>query len=141
MNFTQSIRHCLRHYGDFHGRARRSEFWWFFLFVQAVTLALVLLGGVVLAIGLVLAGSTSEAGRPSAGAALIVLGVIVITLAVIFGVATLVPSLAVGCRRLHDKGISGWLQLLNLITFGSIALWVLWALEGEPHENEYGAVP
>ena len=37
MSFTQSVRTCFRKYAVFRGRAVRSEFWWFFLFVMAST--------------------------------------------------------------------------------------------------------
>ena len=46
----------------------------------------------------------------------------------IFSIAVLLPYLAVGARRLHDTGKSGWLQLLLLVPFaGLIVLIILWA--------------
>jgi uncharacterized membrane protein YhaH (DUF805 family) len=47
----------------------------------------------------------------------------------LFGLAVLLPELAVGARRLHDTGRSGWWQLLLIVPFGIIALIVLWAME------------
>jgi uncharacterized membrane protein YhaH (DUF805 family) len=44
MSFGEAIRACLRKYAEFTGRARRSEFWWFFLFtliVESVATSLV----------------------------------------------------------------------------------------------------
>jgi len=49
-----------------------------------------------------------------------------------------VPSLAVGARRLHDCGRSGWWQLLILTVIGIILLLIWWATEGSSEENEYG---
>ncbi len=52
-----------------------------------------------------------------------------------------IPSLAVGARRLHDTGRSGWLQLLMLIPcIGSIIL-IIWWCEDSKGDNEYGPSP
>jgi len=57
----------------------------------------------------------------------------------IFALATLLPSIAVGARRLHDTDRSGWWQLLMFVPFiGFILLIVLWAQEGK--RNRYCAV-
>jgi uncharacterized membrane protein YhaH (DUF805 family) len=51
-------------------------------------------------------------------------------------------TIAVGCRRLHDTGKSGWLQLLWLIPcVGWIIMIVLWAQAGTPADNQYGPPP
>lgn len=56
------------------------------------------------------------------------------------GLALLVPALAVGARRLHDTGKSGWLQLILLLPLvGFIILVVLWAKEGDRTPNQHGA--
>ena len=56
----------------------------------------------------------------------------------ILSLAFFVPSLAVGARRLHDCGRSGWWQLLILTVIGIILLFIWWATEGSSEENEYG---
>jgi uncharacterized membrane protein YhaH (DUF805 family) len=57
-----------------------------------------------------------------------------------FSLATLVPSLAVGARRLHDVNKSGWLQLLALIPIlGWIYLIYVCAQPGDAGDNKYGA--
>jgi uncharacterized membrane protein YhaH (DUF805 family) len=59
------------------------------------------------------------------------------TLRAIFGLATLVPSIAVACRRLHDTDRSGWWQLIGLVPFiGWIVLLVFYVQESRP--NRYG---
>jgi uncharacterized membrane protein YhaH (DUF805 family) len=59
-----------------------------------------------------------------------------------FSLATLVPSLAVGARRLHDVNKSGWLQLLGLIPIlGWIYLIYVCAQPGDTGDNQYGTVP
>jgi uncharacterized membrane protein YhaH (DUF805 family) len=56
-------------------------------------------------------------------------------------VGLMIPLFAVGSRRLHDRGQSGWLQMLVLVPCASIALVVLWILEGTPGPNMYGPPP
>lgn len=56
--------------------------------------------------------------------------------------ALLLPSLAVGARRLHDIGKSGWFQLLVLIPVVGILILIYWAVQkGDPNPNEYGLPP
>ena len=59
-----------------------------------------------------------------------------------FSLATLVPSLAVGSRRLHDMNKSGWMQLIWLIPIlGWIYMIYLLAQPGDAADNQYGATP
>lgn len=106
MTFQQSIQQCFKKYADFTGRANRSEYWWFVLF-------------------LCLAG--------------LVLGVPKDSLSIVFSVATALPAVAAGSRRLHDTNKSGWLQLLWLIpVLGWLALIYLLAADGDVAANQYG---
>lgn len=91
MDFGTSIKTCFSKYATFSGRARRSEFWWFFLFS--------ILGSIVAAI--IDAAIGSEMGAVGN----------------IFSLALFLPSLAVGSRRLHDINKSGWWQILPLVGF------------------------
>jgi uncharacterized membrane protein YhaH (DUF805 family) len=62
--------------------------------------------------------------------------------AMLFSLATLLPSLGLGARRLHDIGMSGWWQLIWFIPIlGWIAIIVLLAKQGIAGPNEYGADP
>ncbi|MEQ1599193.1 MAG: DUF805 domain-containing protein [Methylotenera sp.] len=57
-----------------------------------------------------------------------------------FSLATLVPSLAVGARRLHDVNKSGWMQLLWIIPIlGWIYLIYVLSQPGDAGDNKYGA--
>ncbi|HAE99900.1 MAG TPA: DUF805 domain-containing protein [Methylophilaceae bacterium] len=59
-----------------------------------------------------------------------------------FSLATLLPSLAVGARRLHDVNKSGWLQLLWLIPIlGWIYLIYVCVQPGDAEDNQYGVPP
>lgn len=72
----------------------------------------------------------------------VVTGVVSEALNVIVGLATIIPSLAVGARRLHDTSRSGWWQLLWIIpVIGWIVVIVFLAQEGESTDNQFGAVP
>lgn len=108
MDFVTAIKTCFSKYADFNGRARRSEYWYFYLFNFIVGLAI----GWVPVIGW------------------------------IASVALLLPGIAVGARRLHDTGRSGWWQLLALIpVIGAIVLIIWWASDSKPGANEYGENP
>ena len=60
---------------------------------------------------------------------------------VLVGIASWIPQLAVGARRLHDIGKSGWNQLWALTVVGIIPLIIWWAKAGDPGENKYGPSP
>lgn len=104
----------LKNYVGFNGRARRAEYWQFVLFnVIALIVCLV----IDLAIG-------SQ------------------VLYYLYLLAVLLPSLAVGARRLHDTDRSGWWLLIGLIPLiGGIVLLVFMCLEGTRGNNKYGADP
>ena len=113
MGFGSAVTTCLSRYASFSGRGRRSEFWWFYLFV-------VLVGGVALTLDLVLG-----------------LGFLY-PLTVL---ALLLPILAAGTRRLHDTGRSGWWWLISIVPFGGIALLVFWVMDSDSSPNSYGPPP
>lgn len=123
MTFGQSISTCFSNFANFQGRARRSEFWWFFLF-----------SSVILFVVQVLLAFAPD-GFPDSTA-------FAVTASSIIGIVLLIPFYAVDARRLHDTGKSGWLQLLVLIPCaGAIILYVLWAQAGSEVDNQYGAPP
>ena len=132
MSFAAAVRTCFQKYATFEGRAKRSEFWWWMLFQTLVTGVVALIGGVF-----IIAAGTGNSGGQVNGP-LVVIGGIFYVLAILVGLALLVPTYAVGCRRLHDRGMSGWLHLLTLVPCGNIALLVLWVMGGTPGANTYG---
>jgi uncharacterized membrane protein YhaH (DUF805 family) len=134
MSFTESVRTCISKFATFDGRATRSEFWWFYLFA-----ALVGFIGYVPILVLTIMGATSNDGALSG--ILTVLWVILWIVWLIAIIALYIPLLAVGSRRLHDRGQSGWLQLLLLVPCGNIVLLVFWVMEGTPGDNAYGPKP
>lgn len=117
MTFFESVKAVLTNYAGFTGRAARSEFWWFYLFTVIVSAIFGALSG----------GNTGS-----------FFGVI----SAVVSIALLVPSLAVGVRRLHDIGRSGWYLLFMLIPLvGIIILIVWWARAGDAADNAFGAAP
>ncbi len=106
----------LQKYTVFSGRANRSEYWWFALSQLIIHIVLAILASFVHAL----------------------FGFIDL----IYLLATLVPTLAVGARRLHDSGKTGWLQLIWLVPIvGWIIVIVLMALRGDEGENKHGPQP
>ncbi|MEY9873820.1 uncharacterized membrane protein YhaH (DUF805 family) [Streptacidiphilus sp. MAP12-33] len=103
----------LKNYAGFAGRARRQEFWWFILINTVVTVVLTLVDNAI--------GSPILAG--------------------LYGLALLVPTLAVAVRRLHDTGRSGWLLLLSFTCIGWFVVLFFWISEGTQGQNQYGDDP
>ena len=101
-------------YADFNGRARRSEYWYFVLFNFVISLAVGFVAGLI--------GFN--------------------WLSYIYSLALLVPSIAIGVRRLHDIGKSGWWLLISLVPLiGGIWLIILMVKEGDHGDNAYGPDP
>ena len=135
MSFADSVRTCFTKYGDFSGRASRSEFWWFVLFYELIALPFVLVGGLLLIPAL-----TSDPDNPIGPLFFIAVGIMLI--GGLLQLACLVPLLAAGSRRLHDYGQTGWWQLLLLLGgIGVIVLIVFWVLDGTQGDNTYGPRP
>lgn len=134
MGFTDSVRKCFKNYATFDGRSGRAEFWWFYLFTALVTIVAEIPGYVLMLIGAAMSNDNSLNAVFWIGLVLLILGSLVF-------LAFVVPYLAVGSRRLHDRGLSAWLLLILLVPCGSIVLIVLWILEGTPGDNQYGPKP
>jgi uncharacterized membrane protein YhaH (DUF805 family) len=116
MTFRQAILTCLRKYFIFSGRATRPEYWWFFLFCILGSFAFEFLDELLFEpIGheIDTIASHSDANGP---------------LSSVFNIATFIPTLAAGWRRMHDTGRSGLYLLypifamLGIVTFISFAL-------------------
>ncbi len=97
----------LKNYAKFDGRARRAEYWYFTLFS---TLISVLLSVLSYTIG-------------------------ILYLDTVYSLAVFIPSLAVGVRRMHDVGKSGWYLLIPIYNL------ILACTSGEVGSNQYGEDP
>jgi uncharacterized membrane protein YhaH (DUF805 family) len=123
MSFQDAVRICLkRKYADFNGRARRSEYWFFILFTAIVSAV----GGVFDAILGIRSGAASGGTGPIQG---------------LFQLALLVPTLAVGARRLHDTNRSGWWQLVGLIPVVGWIILIVFLVQDSRPDNQHGPSP
>lgn len=118
MNFTEAVTGVFTNYATFSGRARRSEYWYFFLFNFIVNLVL------------------NTLSRLTHGSAIIAI------ISVIYSLAVLVPSLAVVWRRLHDLGKSGAYFFFIFIPLAGPFILLYWLCQdSQPGENDYGPNP
>ena len=124
--FPAAVKRFFKKYATFSGRASRSEYWWWTLVSVAVSIILNIIMGAGSA-ATTTASSLGSTPAPGPGA---ILGTILVA---IWALATIVPSLALSVRRLHDGNFSGWLLLLGLVPFlGAIALLVFMILPSNP---------
>jgi uncharacterized membrane protein YhaH (DUF805 family) len=111
MNFAQAISSGFSNYVNFRGRAVRSEYWYWVLFIF---------------LGMIVAEIIDS-----------VLGLTLIYF--LFDLAIILPSIAVGIRRLHDLDRSGWWILLSLIPIvGPIILIIWYCGKGTDGANRFG---
>jgi uncharacterized membrane protein YhaH (DUF805 family) len=137
-----------RRYAEFSGRSRRKEYWMFTLFnvIVGLVIAMLMFGGLPLeAMSNPGAFALNEAPGP-----LFWLGAAV---ALVWGLGTIIPSIAVTVRRLHDRNMSGWWYLAFVLPglipvagdvlglIASLAMLVVLALPGTPGPNKYGLDP
>ena len=109
----------LNQYTDFQGRARRKEYWMFTLVSSGISVILMI---VDYFIGI----KIWDTGL----------------LYLLYGLGVFIPTIAVGIRRLHDIGKSGWMMLVIIIPIaGFIWLIVLYATDSQKGINDWGECP
>jgi uncharacterized membrane protein YhaH (DUF805 family) len=102
-------------YAEFSGRARRKEYWMFALLNGIAMIVLAVLGMI---------------GKPF------------YVLYLLYCLGTLIPSISVSFRRIHDTGRSAWWLLIGLIPLiGAIVLLVFFCQDSQPGDNQYGPNP
>ncbi|MFC2451756.1 MAG: DUF805 domain-containing protein [Tannerella forsythia] len=120
---------AFRQYADFSGRASRQEFWMFVLFNLLFAMAWAFVAGLLTGL---FGGSFDQESRL----------IFMYKLIAIYYAVTAVPAMAVGVRRLHDTGRSGWWMLIGLVPLvGGIWLIVLMCSDDNPGDNRYGSPP
>ncbi len=123
MSIMEAVSSVFKHYASFSGRARRSEYWKFFLFNMIIYVVCYLASALF----------TGDSGQGSA---------LPMGLLGIYGIATLIPGLAVAVRRLHDTGRSGGNLFILLIPAVGAILFLVWMCQdGDPGDNAYGHNP
>jgi len=120
MKMTEAVISVLTNWNNFSGRACRSEYWYFSL---AAGLVQLIISIIETATGMVV--ESTDMG----------------ILSIIFTLLILVPSISVASRRLQDRGLSGWWQLLYLTIIGIPVIVVLNMLPAKEDENNWGRNP
>ncbi|MFD1341558.1 DUF805 domain-containing protein [Litorisediminicola beolgyonensis] len=119
-SLTNAFQHGLSHYASFASRTDRATFWWYVLAVFLIIVITNVIDGLVF-------GWAPEAGEP---------------ISFLVALALILPNIAIGARRLHDTGRSGWWLLLCLIpVIGTLVLIWFYIQKGEPGPNAYGDAP
>lgn len=112
MDFIGAIKACLKKYATFKGRAARPEFWYWALFTWLLSMA-------AYTIDSALSGTADPMARSMAVSNLVIL-------------ATVLPTVGVSIRRLHDVGRSGWWFLLVFTGIGALLLLFWYLRPGKP---------
>ncbi|MEJ2375504.1 MAG: DUF805 domain-containing protein [Pseudolabrys sp.] len=118
MTFGEAIRSGFNNYVGFSGRAARSEYWYWVLFVFLVNLATSILDTAIFPFQHVVS--------PLSAIATIIL---------------LLPGIAVAVRRLHDMDRAGWWVLIALTVIGGIVLLIWFCFKGTDGANRFGPDP
>lgn len=112
MSFTEAVKSCFSKIVTIDGRARRSEYWYFFLFNFIVAII----------IGFIFKENSII---PS-----------------IISWILYICTFSVSIRRLHDTGRSGWWWLIGFVpVVGFIILFVFYCLDSQPGTNKFGPNP
>ena len=143
MTFQKSIETCFKKYFVFDGRAKRSEFWWFFLFC-------------ILLYMLAFSLSINEIGEPDSSNPEKFLSQALTSWFGIAVILTLIPSISVSVRRFHDINMSGWwyvalqvapsilaqfLFIFSFISFMALFAYLYFMCAEGGEENQYGSNP
>ena len=153
LTFMEAVKTCFKKYATFKGRARRSEFWWFYLFLSLVYSVF---WGIFMAIHM---AHTAAAESLKSNITLDNLSemmdqanaldaqyqkyyIIVGIIWGVWGLFALIPTLAAWVRRLHDVGKSGhMLWLFFACGLGGLIPTIMCIADGQPGANQYGESP
>ena len=115
LSFNEAVGTCFRKYFDFTGRARGSEYWYFFLFCAVIFIVATILD-------INLFGIPMEDYGPVYSISFLSL---------------LIPSISAATRRLHDTNKSGWRQLWYLTGIGAFFVLYWLIIKGDTDKNSY----
>ncbi|WP_421848561.1 DUF805 domain-containing protein [Novosphingobium sp.] len=119
-----------RRYADFQGRSCRREYWMFTLLSVIVAFGTVVL---------MASGGGLSANGEAAPSVLFWIGGAIL---VIWGLGSIIPSIAVQVRRFHDQERSGWMVLLGFIPYvGGLIVFIFMCLSGTRGPNRFGPDP
>lgn len=111
-NMLDWFKKCIRNYANFKGRARRKEYWYFYLVVIILYIVGVIIDSIIGTEGIIVA---------------------------LIALAIFLPMLAVSVRRLHDINRSGWWYLISFVPLiGAIILFIWTCTDTYPQTNKWG---
>lgn len=123
MNFQDAVKSGYQNYVTFSGRASRPAYWWWSLFQIVVSVVIFFVFGPHFVPGSDTVPMHLEGGL----------------IGNLWSLANLLPSLAVGIRRLHDIDKSGWWTLILFVPLVGIILLIVWyCTKGTPGANRFG---
>lgn len=126
--WTYFTRALTKNYVQFNGRARRSEYWGYTLFVILFFVAAVIVD-VIVSLAVMDANAYGDPG-------------FLPIVTVLFALYSILPSIAITVRRLHDQDLSGWLYLISFVPYiGGIVLFVFMLIDSKPAANKHGESP
>jgi len=117
VGFGDAIAEAFRNMFNYQGRASRSAYWWFALFQVLAWVGVLILAFIFAAVHV-----------PAVSILLYVAAII----------GSILVSLSLTVRRLHDSDKSGFWYLIAFVPFGGIVLLVFTLLEGTPGQNRFG---
>ena len=118
MEFNEAYKTCLLNkYAAFSGRASRSEYWYFFLFLVLLAIVTSIIDAAIF---------PGNELMPTYS---------------IFSLLTIIPSISAAARRLHDVDRSGWWQLLYFTIIGSLLVLYWLIKKGDAGDNKHGTTP
>jgi len=133
----------IKHYADFSGRARRKELWIFVFLNMIFSNAILLLENVLGITAFDFANATMIFDNVLRTATPDLFGSMGFGwLYLTYNLAVLLPSFAVGVRRFHDIGKSGWNYFVGLIPLVGVIILLVWfCKDSQSGENKWGANP
>jgi uncharacterized membrane protein YhaH (DUF805 family) len=119
VSFSEALPLFFKNYAAFQGRSSRGAYWWAGLALCLISIAIAIVD-MILFSGFVAA---SNGNGP---------------IGMLFGLATLIPGIAIGVRRLHDVGRSGWWVLIAFTVIGILLLLFWYVQPGQRQSNAFG---
>ena len=128
VKFCEAAKSGFNNCCNFSGRARRSEYWYFFLFINLISLFL--FSFTMMFLILCVTEDSKEALD----------GLLVMSyICGVYGLIVMIPFLAIAVRRLHDTGRSGYYFFISFIPlYGMVAIIVYLCLDSKQKDNEFG---
>lgn len=126
MNFKQAVTSVFNNYATFAGRAPRSEYWWWVLFTIVLSWVTGFADGLLFNEYALFHYEQTPLFTPITS---------------LSGLLLFIPTIAVGVRRFHDLGRTGWWLLLVLTGIGALITTIWFMFRGTTGANEYGPDP